>query len=320
MVWVLGVAGGGSRTVAIVANEKGRVLGRGESGPATQHTIGLAPATSAIRTASLAAIDDAGLVPQALSAAYFALAGVDRPVDRQVMAGAVASIGLSCPLRVELEAAAALAGATGGRPGVVILSETGSIAFGEDATGRQARAGGFGPMLGDEGSGFDIARRGLVAALRAEDGRGPATRLSERIRQRFMLDRISDLINLVYGNPAPLGRAEIASLVPLVIEVAQEGDGVARELLRVAGRELGLAGVAVLNQLDWAGLPSIPLVGTGSVFSAGALLTLPLQQVILSQWPRVQFVPPKHTAAYGAALLALRSLGITPEEMPAERE
>jgi len=319
MVWVLGVAGGGTRTIAIVANEKGRVLGRGESGPATQHTIGLAAATNAIRTATLAAIEDAGLVGQALSAAFFGLAGVDRPVDRQMMAGAIASLGLKCPVQLDHESCAALAGATDGKPGVVIMSETGSVAFGEDAKGNRARAGGYGPMLGDEGSGFDIARKALVAVLRAEDGRGPATMLTERFRQRFMLDKMTDLINLVYGDPAPLGRAEVASLTSLVIEAANEGDGIARELLRVAGRELGLAGAAVLQRLDWSGQASIPVAGTGSVFSAGNLLALPMQQVIRSAWPQVQFTSPRHTSAYGAALLALRSLGITPEETPSEK-
>lgn len=320
MVWVLGVAGGGTRTVAIVVNERARVLGRGESGPATQHTIGLASATSAIRTAAQMAIEDAGLVPQALSAAYFGLAGVDRPVDRQIMAGAIASLGLPCPVHLEHEAATALAGATGGKPGVILIAETGSIAFGEDAKGHRARAGGYGPLLGDEGSGYDIARRALAAALRAEDGRGPATQLVDRLRQRFMLEKMTDLINLVYGSPAPMGRAELASLAGMVVEAAEEGDGVARELLRVAGRELGLAAAAVLKQLDWSGMSSIPVTGTGSVFSAGTLLSLPMQQVIQSQWPRVQFTAPRHTAAFGAALLALRSQGITPEEeAPGER-
>lgn len=319
MVWVLGVAGGGTRTVAIVANEKGRVLGRGESGPATQHTIGLASAINAIRTATQAAIEDAGLVASALSAAYFGLAGVDRPVDRQTMAGAVASLGLTCRIQVDHESCAALAGATDGKPGVVIMADTGSVAFGEDARGQRARAGGYGPLLGDEGSGYDIARKALLAALRSEDGRGPATSLAERLRQRFMLEKMTDLINLVYGVPAPLGRAEIASLTGLVIEAAQEGDAIARELLRVAGRELGLAGAAVLQRLDWSGMSAIPVSGTGSVFSAGTLLTLPMQQVIRSQWPQVQFMAPRHTSAYGAVLLALRSLGITLDDSPGDR-
>lgn len=319
MVWVLGLAGGGTRTVAIVANEKGRVLGRGESGPATQHTIGLASATSAVRTATQAAIEDAGLVGPAVSAAYFGLAGVDRLVDRQIMAGAIASLGLTCHVQLDHDSCAALAGATDGKPGIVIMAETGSIAFGEDTKGNWSRAGGYGPLLGDEGSGYDIARKALIAVLRAEDGRGPATSLAHLLRQRFMLEKMTDLINLVYGDPPPLGRTEVASLTGMVIEAAQEGDGIARELLRVAGRELGLAGAAVLQRLDWSDMPSIPVAGTGSVFSAGNLLTLPMQQVIRSQWPQVQFMAPRHTAAYGAVLLALRSQGITLEESPGER-
>jgi len=319
MPWVLGLDGGGSHTVALVANERGRVLGRGEAGPGNYHTAGLGPAGEAIRTAARAAIVDAGLVGQALSAAFFALTGLDRITDRQVMAGVIASLGLRCPIALEHDAQAALAGATGGHPGVVVIAGTGSIAYGEDALGNRFRAGGYGPLLGDEGGGYDIGRKAFIAALRAEDGRGPATSLTDRLKQRFMLEKMTDLINLVYGMPAPLQRPEIAGLAPMVVEVAQEGDFVAREILRVAGRELGLLGAAVLQGLKWDPKTTVPVAGSGGVFAAGNLLGLPLQQVIHSVCPQAQITQPRHTATYGAVLLALRQLGINLEDVPGEK-
>lgn len=319
MPWVLGLDGGGTKTVALVANEKGRVLGRGESGPANYHTAGLTRAAENIQEAVRAAIADAGLVTQALSAAFLALAGVDRPTDRQVMSGVVARLGLTCPVHLDHDAAAALAGATGGKPGVVIIAGTGSIAFGEDAQGNRARSGGYGPLLGDEGSGYDIGRKALIAVLRHEDGRGPATLLTERIRQRFLLEKMTDLINLVYGNPAPLQRPEIAGLAPMVVEAARDGDGIAREILRVAGRELGLCAAAVLQRLRWEPGQTVPVAGSGGVFTAGSILALPLEQVVRSVCPQAQMWQPMHTPAYGAALLALRSQGIKLEEAPGER-
>lgn len=319
MPWVLGLDGGGSRTIALVANEKGRVLGRGEAGPANYHTTGLGQAAENIRSAARAAIEDAGLVNQAITAAYFAVAGVDRQMDRQVMSGALASTGLTCSIQMDNDACAALAGATGGEPGVVVMSGTGSIAYGEDGLGNRSRAGGYGPLLGDEGSGYDIGRRALIAALRAEDGRSPATALSGRIRERFMLDGMTDLINLVYGNPPPLGRPEIAGLTPLVVEVGMGGDSIAREILRVAGRELGLLTAAVLQHLEFPSGQKVPIAGSGGVFAAGSILTLPMQQVVRSVCPTAELIHPKHTATYGAVLLALRHLGIKPEEAPGER-
>ncbi|HWH68044.1 MAG TPA: BadF/BadG/BcrA/BcrD ATPase family protein, partial [Candidatus Sulfotelmatobacter sp.] len=101
MPWVLGVDGGGTKTVALVTNEKGRVLGRGESGPANYHTAGLSTAAENILHAVTTAIADAGLVKQALNGAFLALAGVDRPTDRQVMSGVVARLGLTCPAQLE---------------------------------------------------------------------------------------------------------------------------------------------------------------------------------------------------------------------------
>lgn len=319
MPWVLGLYGGGSKTVALVANEKGRVLGRGESGPSNYHTAGLAGAGGALQMAVDTAIADAGLVNQALATAFFALAGVDRPTDRQVMSAVVARLGLTCPVNMDHDAVAALAGATSGQPGVVVMAGTGAIAYGEDAQGARARSGGYGPLLGDEGSGYDIGRKALMAALRAEDGRSPATGLTVKLKKRFMLDRMTDLIHLVYGSPAPLQRPEIASLSPLVVEAAREGDGIAKEILRVAGRELGLSAAAVLKQLNWDGAKTVQVAGSGGVFAAGNLLALPMQQVVHSVCPQAQICQPQHTPAYGAVLLGLRSLGIKPEDLPGER-
>lgn len=314
MPWVLGLDGGGTKTIAKVANEKGRVLGRGEGGPANYHTAGLANASESIFQAVNGALEEAGLVSHALSAAFFALAGVDRPTDRQVMSGAIARIGLTCPVHLDHDASAALAASTGGLPGVVVIAGTGSIAYGEDASGNRARAGGYGPILGDEGSGYDIGRRALISVLRAEDGRSPATALSDKVRQRFMLEKMTDLINLVYGNPAPLQRPEIAGLTPMVVETAREGDGVAKEILRVAGRELGLVATAVLQRLKWEADKPVLIAGSGGVFAAGNILALPMQQVIRSVCPGAQIIQPKHTPAFGAVVLALRSLGIHLEE------
>lgn len=319
MPWVLGLDGGGTKTVALIANEKGRVLGRGESGPANYHTAGLARASENILHAVNTAIADAGLVPQALTAAFLALSGVDRPTDRQVMSGVIARLGLTCPVHLDHDAAAALAGATGGLPGVVVIAGTGSIAFGEDPKGNRARAGGYGPLLGDEGSGYDIGRKALIAVLRHEDGRSPGTALTERIKQRFMLDRMTDLINLVYGNPAPLQRPEIAGLAPMVVEAAREGDSIAREILRVAGRELGLMAAAALQRLQWDPNTAVLVAGSGGVFAAGNILALPMEQVVHSVCPRAQIVQPRHTSAYGSTLLALRTLGIRLEDAPGER-
>lgn len=319
MPWVLGLDGGGSRTVALIANEKGRVLGRGESGPATQHTAGLARAAEAIRSATFQALDDAGLMVQALHAACFALVGADHTTDRQVMASVIASLGLKCPITLEHDATAALAGATGGRPGAIIISDTGAMAYGEDHTGQRARADGYGPIAGDSGSGYDVGRRAIRAALRHQDGRGPATLLTERIMRRFMLNHMTDILNLLHGDPAPLGRQDIAAIAPKVIQCAQEGDPVALELVRTAGEDLGTSALSVLRQLSWPAGERIPVAGLGSMFEAGSLLIDPIKQVLEANEPRAILVKPQQTPSYGAVLLALRSLNIQLDETPGER-
>jgi N-acetylglucosamine kinase-like BadF-type ATPase len=257
---------------------------------------------------------------QALHAACFALVGADHKTDRQVMASVIASLGLKCPVTLEHDATAALAGATGGRPGAIIIADTGAMAYAEDGTGQHARADGYGPIAGDSGSGYDVGRRAIRAALRHQDGRGPATILTERIMKRFMLDHMTDILNLLHGDPAPLGRQDIAAIAPKVIQCAHEGDRVALDLVRTAGQDLGASLSAVLQQLNWPAGEQIPVAGLGSMFEAGQIMIEPMRQVILANEPRVMLVKPKHTPSYGAVLLALRSIGIELDETPEERQ
>jgi N-acetylglucosamine kinase-like BadF-type ATPase len=122
---------------------------------------------------------------------------------------------------------------------------------------------------------------------------------------------------VLYGRGAQDMKNE--GLAPLVVEAAREGDYISREILRVAGRELGLLAAAVLQRLNWEPGETVRVSGIGAVFTAGNILTLPMEQVIHSACPQAEMCQPKHTPAYGAALLALRAVGINLEEAPGER-
>src|SRR5437016_7123438 len=174
----LGVDGGQSGTTTVIGDETGRILGTGEAGPCNHAAAGegRAKLERAIAVSLAAACTEAGLDPAtvAFEAACFGMSG--GPEDKQQI--------LSALIRSRRhiftdDAVIALAGATASGQGIITISGTGSIAFGRNAAGQSARAGGWGYIYGDEGSGFDIARQALRALVRAEEGWGPSSRLRD---------------------------------------------------------------------------------------------------------------------------------------------
>jgi len=188
----------------------------------------------------------------------------------------------------------------------VVISGTGSIAYGENERGETARAGGWGWRLGDEGSGYDIGHRALIAALRDRDGRGPSTLLTESIRGALGLGNLDDLIDLTYGGN--MGSLEVAALAGLVGEAAGEGDNVALRILEGAGVELGVSASAVIGRLGLTGGFTLGLVG--GVFKLGSLIRDSLERSVRRTAPGCVISRPRFPPEVGAALLALRDVGI----------
>ena len=299
---VLGVDGGGSGTRCVVIDASGRALSRGIGGPSNPLTAGFDEAAEAITAAVEAAAERAGV--EAFSAACLGIAGTDRPSGRDALMGM-----LNIPsgrVRIVTDAAAALAGATAGGPGVIVISGTGSIALGMNEGGETARAGGWGWRLGDEGSGYYIGSRALISALRAYDGRGRPTLLSKRIAEQLNLGDLSGLIDKVYVEG--MGVGEVAALAPLVGEAASEGDEEAESIMREAGEELGAAAIAVMERLGLGG--EVRVAYNGGVFKLGGALLSSFIETVRGARPSSVIGPPRFEADVGAAMLALRDLGV----------
>ena len=192
----------------------------------------------------------------------------DRPTIESVYDGA--------PVLLNGDLPTALAGAIPSNVGIIVIAGTGSAAYGRDAAGNVARAGGHGYYCGDEGGGSDIARQAFRAIYQADDGRGRATALTDLILAHYEVPTLALLRNRVYGD---LTRDELAQAAALVGKAAVDGDVVARDILAYAGHELGRQVVAVARRLDWGDAPLA--VGTiGSVFRSGELVTEPLRRQI----------------------------------------
>jgi N-acetylglucosamine kinase-like BadF-type ATPase len=270
--YYLGVDGGGSKTLAVIVNQSGEEVGRGLAGGANYNSVGLDAAVQNVRTAVEQATRAAGRgLP--LVRAWLGLAGIDRQADHDLLHPRLSDLAEQVLLTNDGELL--LAGLENA-VGVVLISGTGSIALGRDADGRRARSGGWGHILGDEGSGYIIAQQALQAVVRASDGRGPQTALRERILQAWNLQNTDELIGEIYGEP---DKAKIASLSSWVMISARAGDQVAATIIQHAARELALAVNAVCQALGFSH-QDIPLaLGGGLLINEADFCTQVIHQI-----------------------------------------
>ncbi|MEP7269912.1 MAG: BadF/BadG/BcrA/BcrD ATPase family protein [Acidobacteriota bacterium] len=304
LLW-LGIDGGGTNTRAVLVDRTGVVRGEGRSEAANFLRVGLSAAVTNIKRAVDEACTNAGIEPQQIAAACIGLAGVGNPKHRRQMHEALETALRLRQMTIEIDARVALAGATDLEPGVVIIAGTGSIAYGVNRRREYARAGGWGPAMGDEGSGYYIGRRALEAVVSAYDHRSQPTSMTEMICCHFGVSSPPELPPVIYDSPTKVMR-EVASLARIVVEAAREGDSAAQSILTEAAMELARAVVAVIERL---GLQeqTFRVAYVGGVFEAGDLVITPLSEAIRIVAPRAFIGPPLNPPVIGAARLALTS-------------
>jgi N-acetylglucosamine kinase-like BadF-type ATPase len=251
----LAVDGGGSKTHAVVVDSQGAVRGRGSAGSSNLRAIGVEQAVAQLR----ASIEEA--LPTGMNcdvdAAWFGLAGIHGADGANLLAPHLLTV--AHEVAVTNDAEFALAG-LGSDPGVALIAGTGSIALGRDMSGRMIQVGGWGHLLGDEGSAYDIGRRAAQAAARAADGRGPTTALLQLVLERWGLATPRQMIDHVYLTQE---KAPIASLAPGVLALARRGDQVAHAIRRQTCEELAQAAIAAIDSLNVAG--PVPLILGGGL-------------------------------------------------------
>lgn len=307
MRYVAGVDGGGTHTTVALADERGREIVRRE-GPA-----GIVdprrPEASAAVVAELVreAIREAGAEapPAALCAG---LAGVGNETERDAVAAALRGLGVAELVQVTGDEVIALEGTLGADPGILLIAGTGSVAFGRAEDGRVERCGGWGMIVGDEGSGYAIGRSALRAALQAVDGRGAPTRLLQELLDSLALPGPRAI-------PSWVGKAEkrdVAALVPLVIRCADDlRDEVALSLLDTGARDLATHAVALAERLGpWSDGPSV-------VFHGGLLgyarLASRVTEEFTSRFPGSRRRDPAADAVTGALRMARALAGLDVE-------
>jgi N-acetylglucosamine kinase-like BadF-type ATPase len=262
---VFGIDGGGTKTAAWLApledDGTGRILGRGQTGPGNPRAAGFETALNNIDAAIEAAFADAKLPRQAAVAACFALAGAGRPSEQQQITAWAQTRGIAQKIQVCGDAEAVLAAASPDNVGIALICGTGSLAWGRNQSGQTARCGGWGYLLGDEGSAYAIALAGLRAAVRAADSRGPLTALLARFQNELGAASPQDLIDRVYS--PTLTRERLAGLAHIVFDAA-ERDTTAHEIMSTGAAQLAEMIVVLCRNLQLAA-KSYPLALAGGV-------------------------------------------------------
>jgi glucosamine kinase len=306
--YFLGVDGGQSSTTAMIGDETGRVLGVGRGGPCNHvgAAEGRARFIDAVQSSLREACGQAGVTVTSVRFTSACLGFSGGPADKASILGELLK---SDRTMVTDDAIIALAGATAGEPGIVVIAGTGSIALGRNAGGGTARAGGWGYLFGDEGGGFWIARQALRAALRVEEGWGVPTSLRARLLDYTGKRNINDLMHRSYTAEFP--RPRVASLSVLVNHAAESGDSVAVQILDTAARELALLAVAVRGQLFAAGESTL-VAYSGGVF--GSRIVLSRFRDWMASEAGVHVTAPafsRYGGAVGALLEAYRAVGLS---------
>lgn len=312
MAVLLGIDGGGSHTRALAFDTVTHRIGRGEAGPANMHSVGLRAAVDNIVLSTQSALAHLG-TDGAITLCCLGLAGCGREEDRRALADALARAGLPvCTGDILTDAHIAWMGAFLGGPGAIVVSGTGSVAYGVDHAGRSHRAGGYGSRYSDEGSAYDIGRQAVSACLQHVDGRLAGGILLAAVMGELCLSQTAQLVELAAHDK--LTRPQVASLSDTVSCLADAGDEIAGQILAQAAESLSRLAAAVLNCLAVSGgaRPRVALLG-GALRGSRRLYLL-TSQLIQQEYPSCRIERPALSPLGGALLIAMIRSGIAPEE------
>jgi len=304
MKCVFGVDGGGTSSRLRIEALDGEKLFYAEGGSTNPNSNEAAAIRGTLADLFLRAREEAGIAVGDLAAGFVGSAGVDREADREAFSAILReATGFAGTLGVGNDAEPALAGALGDTEGLLLIAGTGSIAFGRARDGSTVRSGGWGHLLGDEGSAWRIAFDAICRGLRSSEGRDLESGLLEAALAYFGLSRAEDFIPFVYGG---IDKKRIAGFARVVGDFRDRGDALALDLFDKAAHELAALVESVYSRIA-SRLERKRLAFRGGLVESDLRLSRNLSALIASKIPELELVPPAADAARGACILA-RSL------------
>jgi N-acetylglucosamine kinase-like BadF-type ATPase len=304
--YYLGVDVGATKTQAILADDRGQVVGFGECGPGNHEVVGYPGLIAALQDVTRQAVKQADISIAQIVGAGFGVAGYDWPAELQPTLEAIATLGLTAPVEVVNDTVVGLvAGAEEGW-GVAVVAGTSNNCRGRDRQGREGRVTGNGSWFGEYGGAGELVTWAMHAVSRAWSRRGPVTRLSEAFVEWCGARNVDDLFEGLVMEHYSLD----ASAARLVFDVANQGDLVAQEAIRWAGEELANLAIGVIRQLSFEDL-AFDVVLVGSLYNGGDLLIEPMRSAIQVVAPGARLVRLNAPPVVGGVLLGMEKAGLS---------
>lgn len=298
----LAVECGASNTVSAIFDSKGNVLGMGFSGPGSHHTVKIDVVKANLLKSVKHAFKSAGLAEHVLESGCFGMAALDTKQDFEIVSKLLNELNIVKRPIVVGDHVTAYYTVTFGSPGIVVISGTGSIAYGVNERGEAARAGGWEWLVSDGGSAYFIAREGLSMAVKSYDNICEDTILLKLFMESSCAKDFNDFIQKIYENTE---KTRIASFAPLVVKAYYMDDKVAKGILERAGEELSLLAVSVAKKLGLEN--SKVIIGcVGGVFKSGLVVWQYFRRCLKSFLPQAIVKKPNPTTIEGAIFLCLK--------------
>ncbi|AIF44218.1 N-acetylglucosamine kinase [Virgibacillus sp. SK37] len=303
MGYMIGIDGGGTKTEALLADRKGNVIARALAGPTNPNLITVEKLvdTFDVLFTSLQAQFSPSI--QQITALFAGISGAGNKQNQQLIKSVIQRFLPNVLIHVEADTVNALYSGTYGKPGIVLISGTGSIAFGINDKLERERVGGWGYLFGDEGSGFDIGRQGVIAALKAYDGRGHPTILLSELYSHFSVSNPQDLIRSIYQAPIP--KDTISPLSKIVFQAYRQNDSEAKRILMNVAEDMK-AKMITLHKKLFQKTEIVRVILCGGIFQNKDIMPILLEGKLRS-YPYLQIsipsIPPVAGSLIGAAVM-----------------
>ncbi|MFZ3214503.1 MAG: BadF/BadG/BcrA/BcrD ATPase family protein [Candidatus Acidiferrales bacterium] len=297
----LGFDGGGTKTDCVLTDAESNVLARATAGPSNPLRAGYAKAWFTLSDAADLVLERHHLKASDIRGICAGIGGAGRESVAKRIATFLERAFPEAAVTVTTDLAITLNAAVGEKEGVILVVGTGSAAYGRDAQGHTARAGGRGPWFSDEGSAFDIGRRALAAVVRAEENRGPKTALSEKVLKWLGCNDWTRVLDWVIKNPDDV----FPRIFPLVGELGDKGDPVAREILSAAATSLAELAASVIEKLALQDR-SISIAKAGGTIGRCKFFDAAIDERLHQAAPLAQVVALQMKPAEAAAKMAIR--------------
>jgi len=302
--YVIGIDGGGTKTKLLLTDTVGNLIIQKEGGSSNINDVGIESVKNVLNELALSSVEEAGESQSNCVSLCIGLAGAGRAVEKEAVNAVLRQAGFDCTMYVTDDAETALYGGLDGNAGIIVISGTGSICLGRNDKGEKYRCGGWGYIIGDEGSGYEIGKSILTAIVRGYDGRVPQTALAETVLKHLKLSSPEDLVNYVYRSN--VGKKDIASLSVFIDAGCDMQDDASQRIIKHCARELYLMILTVIRKLGFSN--GFDICTGGGALDGSRYLKESLTNLIKQSYPEVRMIRMRKDAAWGAVRIALDNI------------